>query len=363
MDYETALRAASAPVSAKAGVNIKSLALSLNQFGAKVGLDQPHRFVQFGAQTGHESGRYVYDRELWGPTAAQKRYERDFTKPWTKDDPRNKLAFQLGNSEKGDGKKFSGKGPIQLTGRGNVTRFYNWAKAEGFNPPNFVEDPDLINTDPWEGLAAIWYWSKGNPTGKSLNALADANNIEMITKRVNGGLNGYEDRLATYTKLGLAVLGWSFDDKGLRAFQTAAKQRWGYDGEIDGDDGPKTRAAIHRGLVALGTVPETQTSAGPVVKEVKVPVEVPVEVKVPVEVPVPVPTPPKGSDKTLMQRIAAFFAIFAPLGGWLAQRFANLDQTGVLILLGIGTVAVVVLFLRGEMIAQRAKAILDVFDA
>lgn len=350
MNYEAVLRAASAPVSAKAGANIKSLALSLDKFGRKVGLDQPHRFVQFGAQTGHESGRYVYDRELWGPTAAQKRYERDFSKPWTKDDPRNKLAFTLGNSEKGDGKKFSGKGPIQLTGRGNVTRFYNWAKAEGFNPPNFVENPDLINTDPWEGLAAIWYWSKGNPTGKSLNVLADANNIEQITKRVNGGLNGFEDRLATYTKLGLAVLGWGFDEKGLRAFQTAAKQHWGYDGEIDSEDGPKTRAAIHRGLVALGTVPESQTSAGPVVEEVKV------------EVPVPVPTAPKGAEKTLMQRIAAFFAIFAPLGGWLASKFANLDQTGVFILVGIGIVGVVVLFLRGEMIAARAKTLKDAFE-
>jgi len=354
MNYEAALRAASAPVSAKAAVNIKSLALSLDQFGTKVGLDQPHRFVQFGSQTGHESGRYVYDRELWGPTAAQKRYERDFTKPWTKTDPRNKLAFQLGNTEKGDGKKFSGKGPIQLTGRGNVTRFYNWAKAEGFNPPNFVEDPDLINTDPWEGLAAIWYWSKGNPTGKSLNVLADANNIEQITKRVNGGLNGYEDRLATYTKLGLSVLGFDFTEAGLRAFQTRAKAAKHYDGEIDGEDGPKTRAAIHMGLVSMGTVPEAQTSAGPVVEQVKV--------EVPVEVPVPVPTPPKGSDKTLMQRIAAFFALFAPLGGWLAQRFANLDQNGVLILLGIGTVAVIVLFLRGEMIANRAKALKAAFE-
>lgn len=357
MNYEAALRAASVPVSAKAGVNIKSLAVALEKFGEKEGLDQPHRFVQFGAQTGHESGRYVYDRELWGPTAAQKRYERDFSKPWTKTDPRNKLAFQLGNSEKGDGKKFSGKGPIQLTGRGNVTRFYNWAKAEGFNPPNFVENPELINTDPWEGLAAIWYWSKGNPTGKSLNRLADANNIEQITKRVNGGLNGYEDRLATYTKLGLAVLGYGFDEKELRAFQTAAKKKWGYDGEIDGEDGPKTRAAIHRGLVALGTVPKSETSVGPVVEEVKV--EVPVEVPVEVEVPVV----PEKADKTLLQRIAAFFAILAPVGAWFAEKFTSLDQTGQLIMLGIGVAAVGVMLWRGEKIAQRARRILEVFNA
>ena len=71
MNYETALRAASAPVSSKAAINIKSLAIALDKFGKAEGLNQPHRFVQFGAQTGHESGRYVYDRELWGPTAAQ----------------------------------------------------------------------------------------------------------------------------------------------------------------------------------------------------------------------------------------------------------------------------------------------------
>lgn len=63
-----------------------------------------------------------------------------------------------------------------------------------------------MNTDPWEGASAIWYWNVGNPTGKSLNAYADQNNAEMITKKVNRGLNGYADRLEYYHRAALVML-------------------------------------------------------------------------------------------------------------------------------------------------------------
>ncbi|MEF3088144.1 hypothetical protein, partial [Bacillus altitudinis] len=78
-------------------------------------------------------------------------------------------------------------------GRGNVTKFYKWCKAKGLNPPDFVANPNLLNTDPWEGLAPIWYWDEGNPEGVSLNKYSKVNNWEMITKRINGGLNGLAD--------------------------------------------------------------------------------------------------------------------------------------------------------------------------
>lgn len=233
--------------------NVASVILALDSYGAGAGLDKPHRLAHFIAQLAHESGGFKYDRELWGPTAAQKGYEG---------------RKDLGNTSRGDGKKFAGRGPIQLTGRGNVTRFHKWCTAKGYGPPDFVAKPDLINTDPWEGLSAIWFWSVGNQTGKSLNVLADENNGEQISKKINGGLNGYESRVRYYVRAALVLLGFGPDD--VRLFQKADKL------QVDGDAGPKTRARLHMRLAAMsGPVVAAPVTAGPVVSEVAVDVQGP----------------------------------------------------------------------------------------
>lgn len=90
----------------------------------------------------------------------------------------------------------------------------------------------------------------------------------MITRRINGGLNGYADRLDYYTRLGLVVLG--FDVKDLRGFQGAAKKAGYYKGNLDGLDGQQTRAAIHLMLVDLAPkaqVAQVQIKAAPVTEE------------------------------------------------------------------------------------------------
>ncbi|MGK9055671.1 hypothetical protein [Neorhizobium petrolearium] len=69
----------------------------------------------------------------YGRTDAQKRYEG---------------RKDLGNIQKGDGSKYRGYGPMQVTGRANVTEFYNWCKKRGLNPPDFIEKPQLIATSP-----------------------------------------------------------------------------------------------------------------------------------------------------------------------------------------------------------------------
>lgn len=313
-------------LSAIAGKNINanmvSVASALQQYGGRFGLDQPHRLAHYLAQLLHESMGFTNDRELWGPTAAQKKYEG---------------RKDLGNTQPGDGKKFMGRTAGQITGRANYKAFYDWCVKEGLNPPDFVKNPELLNTDPWEGLGFIWYWAVGNPTRKSLNALADVNDIEMVTRRVNGGLNGFADRMQWYTKAALVLLG--FDRAGVADFQRWAETKGLQVGAIDGIDGPKTRAALHS---ALGALVNKHVAPAPVVDEKPVVVE--------------------GAEKTVVSRSAGLTAIITPLLAWFGSLFAGLNQTGVFILLGISLAAVVVLFLRGEMIASRAKAIKKAFE-
>lgn len=229
-----------------------SIVATLNEYGARYGLDQSHRLAHFLAQIAHESGGFKFDREIWGPTSAQKRYEG---------------RKDLGNTQKGDGSKFRGYGPMQVTGRANVTAFYNWCKSEGLNPPDFAAKPELIASEKWAGLSAIWYWQKGNPTGKSLNVLADRNDIETITRRINGGLNGFADRLDYYDRAALVLLDYPVN--GIRAFQEAAKKRGDYKRDIDGITGPGTRTAFHKALLGQTSKAEQSNSVAvaPVTEE------------------------------------------------------------------------------------------------
>lgn len=313
--------------------NMRSVVAGLDAMGGRAGLDRPHRLAQYLTQLLHESGAFRYDQEVWGPTPAQARYD-------TRKD--------LGNTpaRDGDGEKYKGRTGGQITGKANYQAFYAWCVAEGLNPPDFVAQPDLLNTDPWEGLGFIWYWMVGNPTGKSLNHYADANDIETVTKRVNGGLNGYADRLGWYTKAALVLAGYGPND--VRDFQADA-QKAGLlpqDTEdvkqVDGDAGPKTRSALHMTLVNMASKPVEAAKPGPVVVET--------------------PVVPEGSDKVGAQRTGGLLALLAPFFAWLGSAFVGLNQTGVFILLGIGLVGVVILLWRGEVIAARARAVLKSFE-
>lgn len=144
------------------------------------GIDTPVRLAAFLAQIGHESGALRYTTELWGPTPAQARYEG---------------RADLGNTQPGDGERFKGRGLIQTTGRFNHARVRDRLRERFPDVPDFEAEPERLAEPQWAALSATDYWD-----WKGLNALADAGSFELITRRINGGLNGYADRLARWKR-------------------------------------------------------------------------------------------------------------------------------------------------------------------
>jgi len=104
-------------------------------------------------------------------------------------------AGRLGNNQENDGWNFHGRGLIQLTGRENYERCGSSLGVDLISNPNWLLDPK------YAALSAGWFWNK-----KGLNELADAQEHGMITKRINGGTLGLDDRLQKTTKA-LAALG------------------------------------------------------------------------------------------------------------------------------------------------------------
>ena len=205
--------------------NMRATCAGLDLRGTAIGLDRPHRLAHYLGQLAHESGRWRYDREVWGPTPAQRRY-----------DTRTDLGKTADRD--GDGERYRGRGPIQITGRANYAEFTAWARAFDPAAPDFAATPDAINTAPWEGLVGIWYWE-----ARRLNRYADEGDAEMISRRINGGLNGYADRLTLTDRASLTLLGREPGD--ITGFQREAGLK------VDGISGPRTRAAIHTALVGL----------------------------------------------------------------------------------------------------------------
>ena len=132
------------------------------------------RVAAFIAQIGHESGQLKYVKEIWGPTAAQARYEG---------------RKDLGNTVAGDGSKYRGRGLIQITGRTNYIMCGEALALDLINQPELLEKPQHAC------MSAAWFW-----VTRGLNTLADAGQFDKITQRINGGQNGAADRKALYAR-------------------------------------------------------------------------------------------------------------------------------------------------------------------
>jgi predicted chitinase len=133
------------------------------------------RAAAFIAQLAHESGEMRYMEEL----ASGKAYEG---------------RVDLGNTQPGDGPRYKGRGPIQVTGR------TNYEKAGAALGLDLVGHPEQVATYDVGFRTACWFW-----TSHHLNDLADKGDIVTISKRINGGTNGLEQRKAYYAKA-LSVL-------------------------------------------------------------------------------------------------------------------------------------------------------------
>ncbi|MEY4906656.1 MAG: hypothetical protein RL260_374 [Pseudomonadota bacterium] len=160
---------------------------ALNQTMQTYTISNRLRAAAFLGQLAHESGEFRYMEELWGPTAQQLRYE-----------PPSTLATKLGNTQPGDGKRYKGRGPIQITGRAN---YKTYGTLLGLN---LVAQPELVAT-PGVGLSAAGMFWRTN----GLNALAELQDYREITRRINGGYNGWEERLRYY-EVAKKVLGAAF---------------------------------------------------------------------------------------------------------------------------------------------------------
>lgn len=182
-----------APVSAKAA---EVFLPYIQKYAIVYGVVTPLRMAMFLAQVFHESGCLKFTREIWGPTEAQKTYERDVKSKWPgpgqslKKGDRNYKAWMLGNVHPGDGKLFAGHGLIQVTGRANHFK----CSHDLFGDDRLLKHPELLATPEYAVLSAFWFWGRNK-----LNELADGKDaLENCTRRINGGLNGLAERKKYY---------------------------------------------------------------------------------------------------------------------------------------------------------------------
>lgn len=139
-------------------------------------LDNPYILGCFMGQAAHETARFIYFKELASGAAYNGRLD-------------------LGNTEPGDGPRYKGRGIFQLTGRANYIKY---GKKLGLD---LVGNPDLAAGHAVSVKTACEYW-----TDKKLSTPALKRDVLTITKRINGGTNGLEDRI-TLTNKALALMG------------------------------------------------------------------------------------------------------------------------------------------------------------
>jgi len=171
---------------------------------SKFEINTPNRQAAFIGQCGHESNNFrTLEENLYYSANALMRVwpsrfpDHDVAEKYANKPEKiaNKVyAGRMGNTEDGDGWKYHGRGLIQLTGKDNYSRC---SETLGID---LVNNPDLLLEPEFAAASAGWFWRK-----HGLNQLADLGDWVAITKRINGGIHGIDDRVARTNKA-LAVL-------------------------------------------------------------------------------------------------------------------------------------------------------------
>jgi len=203
---------------------------ALSKVLQKYDINTPKRCAAFLAQCGHESGGWrIFSENLnYSAQSLNVVFPKYF-----KNAGRNSQEYhrqpekianvvygnRMGNTSPGDGWKYRGRGPIQLTGKDNYRAFSQAMKVQA------LENPDIVSSDKEVAvLSAVWFWNKNN-----LNSYADKEDIKGMTKIINGGYNGLEDRIHHYNEAIHLLKGPS-----LKAVDTDFLVGGGYDDEVQG---------------------------------------------------------------------------------------------------------------------------------
>ena len=164
-------------------------------------IDTPERVAAFMAQCAHESGGFTVLQEnlnygakglrgIFGKyfpnDAIAAQYER---KPEMIANKVYSNRMGNGNEASGEGWKYRGRGLIQLTGKANYIK----CSQAMFENDTLVQDPDLLLDPEYALHSACWFWCAAR-----LSELADVGDIKTMTKRINGGFIGLEDRIKHY---------------------------------------------------------------------------------------------------------------------------------------------------------------------
>jgi putative chitinase len=166
---------------------------------AKYDISTPKRQAAFIGQCAHESANFKVLQENLNYSA------EGLMKTWPSRFPTKEIADQyarqpskiagkvyngrMGNTSEEEAAQFLGRGLIQLTGKENYANCGNSIGAD------LIGNPDLLTDPHYAALSAGWFWNK-----KGLNSLADSGDIDTMTKRINGGTHGLDDRKAKIAK-------------------------------------------------------------------------------------------------------------------------------------------------------------------
>ena len=231
----------------------------------KYEINTPNRIAGFFAQCGHESMNFtVLSENLnYRTETLEKLFSKYFSKAGRNAADYAKQPEKIanviyagrmsnGDTASGDGYRFRGRGVVQLTGRDNYTAF---GKSVGMSPEQVI---DYVTTKKGALESACWYWNSRN-----LNAACDANDIVKMTKLVNGGTIGLDDRRKHY-EVALAVLGGAVPAPITNAEAIPGVLKKGSTGEAvkrmqaelgldaDGSFGPATETAVKKWQAANG---------------------------------------------------------------------------------------------------------------